>query len=66
VKIASNLPPGLPDVVIDAAKTEQVVMNPLSNTLKLTKSGGTIMVEAGPHSEEGLTAEGQTKSNLCA
>jgi two-component system sensor histidine kinase/response regulator len=37
---------GLPNVFVDAQKTEQVMMNFLSNALKFTKSGGTIAVVA--------------------
>jgi signal transduction histidine kinase len=42
----------LPNVFADAQKTEQVVMNFLSNALKFTKSGGTIVVTAEPTTEK--------------
>lgn len=60
VKLAKNVPDNLPPVFVDAAKTEQVVMNMLSNALKYTKGGGVIQVDAGPYNEEVVTA-GETK-----
>ena len=42
---------GLPNVLVDAQKTEQVMMNFLSNALKFTKSGGTIAIDAEPITE---------------
>ncbi len=43
---------GLPNVCADAQKTEQVMMNFLSNALKFTKSGGAITVSAEPTTEK--------------
>ena len=46
VTLKKNIPEDLPMVVTDASKTEQVVMNLLSNALKFTKGGGTVTIEA--------------------
>jgi signal transduction histidine kinase len=61
VKLVKNVPDDLPNVFVDASKTEQVVMNLLSNALKFTKSGGVITVGASPHNEEAVIA-GLTKT----
>jgi len=58
VKIVKDIPARLPKVFVDAMKTEQVVMNLLSNALKFTKGGGVITVEAAPKSEEVITTDG--------
>ena len=46
VKLTTAYADGLPNVFVDAQKTEQVMMNFLSNALKFTKSGGTIGIAA--------------------
>jgi signal transduction histidine kinase len=46
VKLTTVYADGLPNVFVDAQKTEQVMMNFLSNALKFTKSGGTIGIAA--------------------
>jgi signal transduction histidine kinase len=58
VKLVQDFPPDLPNVLVDAAKTEQVVMNLLSNALKFTKSGGSVALSAERHAEQVLTAKG--------
>ncbi|MGA3246535.1 MAG: hybrid sensor histidine kinase/response regulator [Bacteroidota bacterium] len=64
VKIVRAIPENLPDVFVDAMKTEQVVMNLLSNALKFTKSGGTVTLEAAPITEEVITAGGLKKKQF--
>jgi two-component system, sensor histidine kinase and response regulator len=64
VKIVRVLPENLPEVFVDAMKTEQVVMNLLSNALKFTKSGGTVTLEAAPKMEEVVAAGGLTKKQF--
>jgi signal transduction histidine kinase len=44
VKLSTVYSDGVPNVFVDARKTEQVVMNFLSNALKFSKSGGTIEI----------------------
>lgn len=44
VSVSTVMEEGVPEVYVDARKTEQVVMNFLSNALKFTKSGGKIEV----------------------
>lgn len=46
VTLKTTYADGLPNVFVDSQKTEQVVMNFLSNALKFTKSRGTIAVAA--------------------
>ena len=52
VKLTTSYADGLPNVFVDAQKTEQVMMNFLSNALKFTKSGGTIELIAEPITEK--------------
>ncbi|MCX6132932.1 MAG: hybrid sensor histidine kinase/response regulator [Ignavibacteriales bacterium] len=58
VKLNKDVPANLPEVFADALKTEQVIMNLLSNALKFTKSGGAIALEATPVTYEVITAGG--------
>lgn len=43
---------GLPNVYVDAQKTEQVMLNFLSNAVKFTKAGGRIIISAEPAKEK--------------
>ncbi len=52
VTLTTTYADGLPNVFVDAQKTEQVVMNFLSNGLKFTKSGGTIVIGADAITEK--------------
>ncbi|MEX0737464.1 MAG: hybrid sensor histidine kinase/response regulator [Bacteroidota bacterium] len=51
VALTTTYAEGVPKVFADARKTEQVVMNFLSNALKFTKSGGKIEVKIEPLNE---------------
>ena len=64
VKIIREIPAGLPKVFVDAMKTEQVVMNLLSNALKFTKGGGTVTLEAFPVTEEVISGDGVKKKDF--
>jgi two-component system sensor histidine kinase/response regulator len=64
VKIVKDIPGNLPNVFVDAMKTEQVIMNLLSNALKFTKGGGTVTLEAVPTTEEVITAGGLKKKQF--
>lgn len=64
VKIVRDVPQNLPDVFVDAMKTEQVIMNLLSNALKFTKSGGAVRLEAAPKTEDVITASGSKKKRF--
>jgi len=52
VTLSTTYADGLPNVYVDAQKTEQVMMNFLSNALKFTKSGGTITIAADAITEK--------------
>ncbi len=64
VNLVKHIPANLPAVFIDAVKTEQVVMNLLSNALKFAKSGGTVTLEVAPTTEEVITASGSMKKKF--
>jgi signal transduction histidine kinase len=47
VRLTSDLPSGLPDVIGDATRLRQVVDNLISNAIKYSESGGVVRVQAG-------------------
>ena len=52
VTLTTSYAEELPDVFADAAKTEQVVMNYLSNALKFSKAGTAITIDVKPILDE--------------
>jgi two-component system sensor histidine kinase/response regulator len=64
VRMVRDIPANLPAAFVDAMKTEQVIMNLLSNALKFTKSGGTITLEAAPKTEEVITTSGSKQKQF--
>jgi two-component system sensor histidine kinase/response regulator len=51
IAVTTTYADGLPNVMVDAQKTEQVMMNFLSNAVKFTKAAGTIAISAEPATE---------------
>ena len=50
VRIAVELPPGLPPVMADPDQLQQLFVNLMRNALDASADGGTIQVDAGPDS----------------
>ncbi len=49
VRLDADLPHGLPDVVAEAGKLDQITTNLLENALRFTPAGGSVTVSARPH-----------------
>ena len=47
VRLAAELPPGLPTLRADARALKQILLNLLSNAVKFTPEGGTVRARAG-------------------
>jgi PAS domain S-box-containing protein len=54
VQVRQSLHDGLPPLVADALKLKQILLNVLSNAVKFTESGGSVMVSAALTDDGGL------------
>jgi two-component system, cell cycle sensor histidine kinase PleC len=54
VQVRQSVNDGLPPLVADALKLRQILLNVLSNAVKFTESGGSVMVLAGLADDGGL------------
>jgi len=59
-KLETDLPGGLPEVVVDANRIGQVMSNLLSNAIKFTPEGGTIRVSARQQGREVVVSVADT------
>lgn len=49
IDLSSSVEPDLPDVLVDAGRIQQVLMNLLANALKFTPAGGSVHLQAEVH-----------------
>ncbi|MGF7206902.1 PAS domain S-box-containing protein [Skermanella aerolata] len=54
VQLRQSIHEGLPPVVADTLKLKQILLNVLSNAVKFTESGGSVMVSAGLAADGGV------------
>ena len=58
VQLVSSVPEGLPDVLADSRRIEEVLVNLIDNALKYTPAGGTVTLSAEVVRSDGAAATG--------
>ncbi len=54
LKLETSIEPGIPDVLVDRRKLDQVLLNVLSNAVKFTPAGGRIRIEGRKANDSGI------------
>lgn len=57
LRLGVDLPAGLPDVLVDADRVQQVIANLLHNAIKFTPPGGEVIIGAAAEGEEEIIVE---------
>ena len=53
IRLATQMPPHLPDLVVDELRIRQVLINLLNNAVKFTPNGGQVTLTVQTHQDEG-------------